>query len=320
MHRHTPNRCEIRLREMQSIARRHGGRCLSSEYLHRHVHMEFKCREGHVWKALPQSILHGHWCRTCAYVPRDGLKQIRAAARERGGRCLSDTYVADHPGMQFVCAKGHLFRVTAKNIRRGSWCRECPAAKRRTVADMQAIADRYGGKFVSRTYQGFDVCHTWSCTEGHRFSIRPRCVRQGQWCPVCIKPETSLDRALAFAAAKGGAAVTRGRVTAHQSVRWRCAVGHTWTSDPYRLARGTWCPWCTGRLPTIERMQALAAARDGRCLSDKYIDQDTKLLWECEKGHQWWTRPASVRGGSWCPQCAWDENAARMRSEAKDCR
>lgn len=41
MHRHTPNRCEIRLREMQAIARRHGGRCLSSKYVHRQVHMEF---------------------------------------------------------------------------------------------------------------------------------------------------------------------------------------------------------------------------------------------------------------------------------------
>ena len=317
MHRDTPNRCEIRLRELRAIARKHGGRCLSDEYVHRHVHMEFECRKGHVWKAIPQSILNGHWCRTCAYVPRGAMKALQDLARDRGGRLLSDTYIAEDPGVEFVCAEGHRFHATPKNVRRGSWCRRCPSL-RRTVADMQAIAERHGGRFVSRKYEGFDVCHTWACAKGHRFSIRPRCVRLGQWCPVCTKPDNALDRALAFAAEQGGALVTRRGVKPHTSVRWRCAAGHTWTSNAYRVSAGTWCPRCSGRIPTIERMHALAAARDGRCLSTEYIDQDTKLLWECEKGHQWWTRPGAVRDGSWCPQCAWDGNIARLRSEAKD--
>lgn len=118
----------------------------------------------------------------------------------------------------------------------------------------------------------------------------------------------------------GGALVTRRRADTSDSVVWRCAAGHRWSSNAHRVARGAWCPYCAGHRRTIEDMQALAAAHDGRCVSKRYVDQDTKLRWECERGHRGWTRPANVRRGAWCPDCAWDEHAARMRSEAKDWR
>lgn len=318
VHHGAPNRCLNRLREMQAIARKHGGRCLSQEYVRRQGYMDFVCRAGHVWRTMPQTILNGGWCRVCAYVPKDGLKKVRALARERGGRCVSDEYIADKPGMEWSCAEGHRWTAKPSKIRQGSWCPTCALNQRRTLADMQAIAARHGGKCLSPVYLPRDACLLWACAKGHEFSIRPRCVRRGQWCPVCARTGTSWPRALALAADRGGALVTRRRADTSDSVVWRCAAGHRWSSNAHRVARGAWCPYCAGHRRTIEDMQALAAAHDGRCVSKRYVDQDTKLRWECERGHRWWTRPANVRRGAWCPDCAWDEHAARMRSEAKD--
>ena len=59
-----------------------------------------------------------------------------------------------------------------------------------------------------------------------------------------------------------------------------------------------------GKKLNIEEMQKLAKERGGKCLSEKYINIDTKLKWECEKGHQWETTPNSIRQGAWCPVCA----------------
>lgn len=55
---------------------------------------------------------------------------------------------------------------------------------------------------------------------------------------------------------------------------------------------------------TIEDMRALAAGRGGACVSTKYEDAHTKLLWQCADDHQWWAKPNAVASaGSWCPIC-----------------
>jgi hypothetical protein len=47
----------------------------------------------------------------------------------------------------------------------------------------------------------------------------------------------------------------------------------------------------------------IAHERGGKCLSKKYINNRTKLFWECAEGHQWEALPMKVSNGSWCPTC-----------------
>ena len=53
----------------------------------------------------------------------------------------------------------------------------------------------------------------------------------------------------------------------------------------------------------LKRMENLAAEKNGRCLSEKYVNASTKLKWECEKGHSWEATPNSILRGRWCPTC-----------------
>ncbi len=55
---------------------------------------------------------------------------------------------------------------------------------------------------------------------------------------------------------------------------------------------------------TIEEIQEIAMERDGKCLSDTYVNYKMKLLWECKEGHQWKAPPNNVKRGRWCPHCA----------------
>ncbi|CAK0850551.1 unnamed protein product [Prorocentrum cordatum] len=48
----------------------------------------------------------------------------------------------------------------------------------------------------------------------------------------------------------------------------------------------------------------LAGLRGGLCLSDRYENQMSLLLWQCIKGHQWRARFRGIRLGTWCPHCA----------------
>jgi hypothetical protein len=50
-------------------------------------------------------------------------------------------------------------------------------------------------------------------------------------------------------------------------------------------------------------MQLLALNHGGKCLSDKYIDIETKLKWQCSEGHVWELSPRRVKNGDWCIIC-----------------
>lgn len=54
---------------------------------------------------------------------------------------------------------------------------------------------------------------------------------------------------------------------------------------------------------TIEDMRVLALKNNGKCLSEKYINCDTNLEWQCECGNIFPMRPYCVKIGQWCPKC-----------------
>jgi hypothetical protein len=313
-HRHDPDRCAIRLRELQALARKRGGRCLSREYVTLQTKMVFTCREGHVWEARPAVILTGHWCPACGYVPRGALAGVQSIARRRGGVCLSSEYEAELPGMRWRCAEGHEWFAPPKRIRRGAWCPWC--AGRKTIADMQALAARHGGRCLSRSMDdgSHDTPMEWQCARGHRFSVRWRCVKDGQWCGECRKGETSWAKACARARSLGGVCLNEGPGQPMASVAWRCAEGHEFTSTAYRVAAGAWCPRCAGRKHGIEDMVALAGRHGGRCLSRTYVNCTYVLRWECAEGHRFSARPTALRKRWSCQRC---EPRAPVRRERK---
>ena len=51
-------------------------------------------------------------------------------------------------------------------------------------------------------------------------------------------------------------------------------------------------------------MHNFAKKYGGKCLSEKYIDANAKLKWQCEKGHVWEATPSNVRHGHWCLECS----------------
>jgi predicted Zn-ribbon and HTH transcriptional regulator len=55
---------------------------------------------------------------------------------------------------------------------------------------------------------------------------------------------------------------------------------------------------------TIEEMYELAYKKNGKCLSTEYINNKTKLKWQCNKcNHIWEASPNNIKQDGWCPQC-----------------
>lgn len=55
----------------------------------------------------------------------------------------------------------------------------------------------------------------------------------------------------------------------------------------------------------LDRCKSFAKAKGGKCLSDKYVNTQTKLDWMCSEGHIWMAAPTNIiYKGKWCPECS----------------
>lgn len=58
---------------------------------------------------------------------------------------------------------------------------------------------------------------------------------------------------------------------------------------------------------TLEEAQGIAKERGGKCLSKTYVNNRSKLTWQCSSGHVWKASLAHVKcNKSWCPRCHFD--------------
>ena len=109
----------------------------------------------------------------------------------------------------------------------------------------------------------------------------------------------------ALAQGKGGKCLSTTYVYSRTKLEWECQKGHRWFAVPFSVKVGNWCRKCAGvEKNTIEDMHSLAHARGGKCLATVYVNTQTKLEWECQKGHCWFAVPMAVKRGNWCRKCA----------------
>lgn len=60
------NQPKYTIEDMNKLAKSFGGECLSKQYLGRKEYLEWRCSEGHEWKATPNNIKsHNNWCPEC---------------------------------------------------------------------------------------------------------------------------------------------------------------------------------------------------------------------------------------------------------------
>ena len=114
------------LARIQKAAHEQGGRCLSTAYHGTAATYRFLCKAGHEWDALGNNVLQGGWCRRCRNEGQKlGIEAMHALARERGGKCLSETYRTGKAKLKWECHRGHVWDATPSGVKAGHWCPSC---------------------------------------------------------------------------------------------------------------------------------------------------------------------------------------------------
>ena len=104
------------LKDVQKIAHKKGGKCLCSTYSGTQK-MDFRCKEGHVWKATSGNIFQGRWCPFCANHFSHTIEHAKIVAEQNKGKCLSKLYKNSRQHLNWECAKGHKWSASFDNIK-----------------------------------------------------------------------------------------------------------------------------------------------------------------------------------------------------------
>ena len=316
---------------MHSIAKHYGGKCLSGAYKDEHSMLEWMCEKGHRWESAYKVVNQGGWCMQCLKKQKskeESLEKMKALAISRGGKCLSTEYISMQHKLDWQCAEGHKWSVTPTPVfYGGTWCRKCGYKKngenaRGNIKTMQQLAIKKGGKCLSEKYVDCNVKLEFECSEGHRWMATPSMISSGRWCRKCGTKKTalahlgSIDMYRKIAEQHGGKLLTETFTGGVAKMLWQCDKGHQWYAQGAHIKNsGSWCPKCAGSLPiTLQDMINDANKRGGECLSDTFINSDTKLQFKCAEGHIWMAKPSIIHSGRWCRLCG----IKRTAEKAKD--
>ena len=300
---------------LHNFALRNGGRVITKEitFLKKCKAIRFECGKGHSWEVVTHNALLAPWCPECngTKTQRNTIEMMQNIAKERGGKCLSKKYVNSESKLEWKCAESHKWEATAHSVKnKKSWCQKCKADKQKnSIEDMQMLAAKKGGKCLSKKYILNNVNLKWQCEKGHRWENQPANITMGQWCPVCNKEseKLTLNEMKKIAKSRGGKCLSKKYIDVKTKLLWECSEGHSWKAIPNLVKHHeSWCPVCAGNvkksLPEIKR---IAKQYGGKLLSKKYENNRQKLKWKCSEGHVFHkTLSHVVNRKQWCPTCS----------------
>lgn len=200
-----------RIQELDDIAVKKGGKCLSKKYIRGTEKLTWQCVEGHIWRATATNVKNkNRWCPKCAKNTLLTIDDMRMIAKERGGQCLSGEYVNNETKLKWQCANGHEWEAIPSAIKRGSWCGVC-IGKNPRIEDYKYLAESGGGQCLSSHYLSAKSKLKWKCANGHIWEATPDSIKNDKtWCPNCSNTKKSTIYAMRqLASQKGGQCLSK---------------------------------------------------------------------------------------------------------------
>jgi hypothetical protein len=247
------------------------------------------------------------------------LKKLQKIASKRGITCLSKEYINTESKLLWKCGKGHEWFTTPTAIKVGYGCPECQGKKRHTIDLVQEIAKKFNGKCHSKKYKNVNSVIQWECERGHRWRSKFTNVLHGEiWCQKC-KTTEKYEKIVEIAKSKGGKCVSRRYINNDTHLTWQCSEKHIWKTSPAVINAGNWCPECNIHSQRLTRkdLEQTASERGFKLLTYEYVNNASKLLWQCKMKHKWYSSVNSIRNRkSGCPHCRWIQATTNPRRMA----
>lgn len=189
--------------------------------------------------------------------------------------------------------------------------------KKLTIIECQEYATNNGGICLTGDYINNKIKMMWQCKDGHIWRAGFGSIRSGTWCKKCAHIKLTISKTLSikdcidFANTKNGKCLSDSYINGKSLMVWQCINKHIWNASFTNVKNNnTWCPKCNNdnKKLSINECHNIATQKNGKCLSNIYIDNKSLMLWECQFGHQWKTSFANIKNqNQWCLKCSGSE-------------
>lgn len=238
-------------------------------------------------------------------------------AAKFGGKCLETEYVNSRINMRWECKMHHVWLASYNSVRCGHWCKQC-SVHRITHEECHNMARERGGEFLPDSDDMIIISTMrlkWRCEQKHEWKARYHETKNGVWCMKCcdLKEICTIEFCHDFATLKEGKFLSEEQIleeeitiTMRTRLEWECKKLHKWSATLDTIfKKRAWCPYCSGRRNNnLQVCKDYAISKRGKCLSDKYVNKNTNMWWECEFGHQWESNFDNIKNaGHWCQVC-----------------
>ena len=158
----------------------------------------WQCSKEHEWPATVASRATGSGCPYCygRYATKENnlaskYRELLAEWDAERNADLDPSEFTPHVGKKvwWRCMQGHGWQATIYNrTRNKSGCPDCARSANRKygIEDINAIANKRGGKCLSDKYTNCRIKLRFCCKEGHIWETRADAILYtNKWCPVC---------------------------------------------------------------------------------------------------------------------------------------
>jgi len=236
------------------------------------------------------------------------LKEIKAFAISKEGRCLSDVYINNKSPLKWKCKCGYRWKSSWDSIKnKGTWCPKCANNLPATIEEIKAFVEAKEGICHTDVYINAHSKLDLECKCGNRWKVNWLSIKiLGSWCPKCANENAGKKRLKYkiedlqdFAKKHNGECLSDVYINNETKYHWKCnKCGKDWWAS-WSNIRVSWCPCFT-----IEKIKKFVEKKEWVCHTDIYINAHTKLDLECKMGHSWTISWSNIQRRSWCPKCA----------------
>lgn len=289
--------------------------------------LNWKCPDGHVYESvIADRTLQNARCPIClGRKVLAGFNDLATTHPEIAMEAHEWNPETRNAGSNrkawWKCPEGHVYQSVIASRAKGSGCHFCSghrvlAGYNDLTTTHPELGARANGWDPTTISAGSNRKMSWRCRQGHEFdAVVTSRISNPNGCPVCygrialagfndlatISPQLAAE-----AFGWDPRTVTRG---SGKKLKWRCQLGHVFTSTVAERSLGNGCPFCSGH-------QVLAGFNDLRTthpeISEEADGWDPSTLnagsnkrrsWKCSIGHLWTSQVNQRTSSLGCPFC-----------------
>lgn len=304
-------RCQT-IKDMQCIAKKRGGECLSKKYINAITKLKWKCKFFHIWHAKPCSIKDGTWCPYC----KGGISEricrgfFEKIFNEKFPKKRYDWLLSPKNSKLELDGYNERLKIAFEYQGRQHYVESYFNKKKLDLKYIQQCDKIKRDKCKEKGITLIEIPHSIKYNNMEKYILNKlksnipfQNLKYKEW---NIYFNDEIDNLKKIAITRDGECLSNNYINAHSKLKFRCNKDkYEWFASPGSIKDGSWCPIC-GRTKkaTINDCQKVAQIYGGQCLSKKYINDRSKLKWICKEKHKWSAIFNPIRNkGVWCPTC-----------------